>query len=371
MPKVPLSTPRLPKRLSLVVQTVESLREGIRQGHWQGHLPGERALAEHLQVSRRTLRAALDELQRQGWLEVTQRQRRSISPQHVQAPAAPSRKVVAVLMPGSFLSLPTRIAFVMDTLRRKLTAAGCEVQFHSQPAFYTGPAGRGLAAFVAQHPATVWLVLSAQAGLQQWFSQQAFSTLILGSCAPGVDLPSVDVDFHAACHHAGGVLWRRGHRHIALVLSKSLYGGDIASEEGLRESLVDHPEARLQVLRHDNQAASLCALLDETLRQPQPPTAYLVGGATHVLTVMMHLMRRGKRLPQDVTVISRDHDPILDATSPSVARYTIQPTQLATRIARAVRQLADRQPLPAHAIRLMPTFEEGESVGQANGKSNA
>jgi DNA-binding LacI/PurR family transcriptional regulator len=357
------TTPSLPQRLSLVAQTVDSLCEGIRNGHWQKELPGERELCQSLQVSRRTLRSALDEIQRQGWIEVTERQRRRIKNRRHRQPAATApKKVVAILMPGSFLSLPSRITFVMDTLRSKLTAAGCVVQFHILPAGYTASPARALEQFVADHPATVWLVLSAQEPMQRWFAQQPLSSLILGSCAPGISLPSVDVDLHAACHHAGGLLWRKGHRQIGLVLFKGIYGGDIASEEGLREALKDMPGAHLHVLRHDNHASSLCTLLDESMRSARPPTAYLVGGSTHVLTVMMHLMRRGKRIPQDVSVISRDNDPILDATSPSVARYAIQPEQLATRIALAVRQLAETHTMPSHAIRLMPTFVPGDSA---------
>jgi hypothetical protein len=362
MKKKAATSPSLPRRLSLVAQTVDSLCEGIKNGHWQKLLPGERELCESLQVSRRTLRSALDELQRKGWLEVAERQRRRIKGRRSKPETEEPKKVVAILMPGSFLSLPSRITFVIDSLRSKLTAAGCVVQFHVNPACYTANPGRVLAQFVATHPASVWLVLSAQEPMQRWFSKQPLSSLILGSSAPGINLPSVDVDFHAACHHAGGLLWRKGHRQIGLVLFKDVYGGDIASEEGLRDALKDMPGAQLHVLRHDNQSSSLCALLDESLRQPKPPTAYVVGGATQVLTVMMHLMRRGKRIPQDISVISRDNDPILDATSPTVARYAIQPAQLATRIALVVRQLAETNTVPANAIRLMPTFVAGESV---------
>lgn len=359
--KVP-STPVLPKRLSLVAQTVDSLCQGIKSGHWQQHLPGERELCESLQVSRRTLRSALDELQRRGWVEVPARQRRLIKLPRTKKAAITSKKIVAVLMPGTFLSLPSRITFVMDTLRSQLTAAGCEVQFHVHPACYTAHPERALARFVAEHPATVWLILSAQEPMQRWFASQPISCLILGSCAPGINLPSVDVDHHAACLHAGGMLWRKGHRHIAMVLFKGVYGGDIASEEGLRESLKDKLGTSLQILRHDHQTDTLCAQLDEAMRSPRPPTAFLVGGATQVITVMMHLMRRGLRIPKDVTVISRDNDPILDATRPTVARYAVEPAQLAHRITLAVRQLAETNTVPANAIRLLPTFIPGESV---------
>jgi DNA-binding LacI/PurR family transcriptional regulator len=73
-------------------------------------------------------------------------------------------------------------------------------------------------------------------------------------------------------------------------------------------------------------------------------------------------MRRGKRIPQDVAVISRDDDPFLESTSPPVARYTLKPELLARRIARAIWELAEAGALPAAAIRLMPTFRPDESV---------
>ena len=72
------SSPRLPQRVSLVTQTAQSLRESMLAGHWHGHLPGERELCARLQVSRHTLRAALQMLQREGSLEVADRQRRRI-----------------------------------------------------------------------------------------------------------------------------------------------------------------------------------------------------------------------------------------------------------------------------------------------------
>jgi DNA-binding LacI/PurR family transcriptional regulator len=346
-----------------VAETVDSLREGIQNGHWHDRLPGERELCESLQVSRRTLRSALAELGRDGWLEVEGRQGRRIKKHGSVTPNAESgRKTIAILTPGSFLSLPPRISFVMDTLRDKLTAAGCEVQFHINPACYTANPGRVLAKFVESHPATVWIILSAHEPLQRWFNRQKLACLILGSCAPGISLPSVDVDFHATGHHAGGLLWRKGHRRIALVLFKGIYGGDIACEEGLREALKGMPGAQIQVLRHDASTAHLCALIDECLRLPNPPTAYLVGGATHVLTVMMHLMRRGRRVPADVAVISRDNDPILETSSPSITRYAVKPAQLAGRIAIAVRQLVETGTVSNKTIRLMPAFVPGESV---------
>ena len=56
------SGPKPPQRVSLVNLPAQSLRESMQAGHWLGHLPGERELCARLQVSRSTLRSALDEL---------------------------------------------------------------------------------------------------------------------------------------------------------------------------------------------------------------------------------------------------------------------------------------------------------------------
>jgi DNA-binding FadR family transcriptional regulator len=54
------SGPKPPQRVSLAGLTAQSLRDSMQAGHWQGHLPGERELCARLQVSRSTLRSALD-----------------------------------------------------------------------------------------------------------------------------------------------------------------------------------------------------------------------------------------------------------------------------------------------------------------------
>ncbi|MES2595480.1 MAG: substrate-binding domain-containing protein [Verrucomicrobiota bacterium] len=354
---------QLPQRHSLVSETARSLRENIEAGHWLEHLPGEREMCELLQVSRRTLRAALDELQRIGMLEVQGRQRRRITNQVPMEEVMPTKRVIGILTPGSFLSMPPPIAFMMDTLRAKLTAAGYEVRLHAAPGCYTATPARGLKQFIATHPASAWLVLSAEEAMQRWLVSQKLPCLILGSAVPGITtLPSVDADFHATSRHAGTLLWRKGHRRIALVLPDSHLGGDLASEAGLREALEQVGGAKMSMLHHDGSAAGVCRVIDDSLKSTNPPTAYIVGRSAHVLTVLMHLMRRGKRIPQDVAVLARDSDPILECTSPKVSRYASEPKQFAARLITALRQLADHGSLSTPTVRLMPTYVAGETI---------
>ncbi|HSH16408.1 MAG TPA: GntR family transcriptional regulator, partial [Verrucomicrobiae bacterium] len=54
--------------LSAVEQTVIHLRERLLRGHWPGHLPGLERLVAELGVSRKTVVAALRQLEAEGFL---------------------------------------------------------------------------------------------------------------------------------------------------------------------------------------------------------------------------------------------------------------------------------------------------------------
>lgn len=360
---LPPSSFALPRRQSLVAQTVQFLCEGIRAGQWKGHLPGERELSVQLQVSRPTLRAALEALQRNGWIEVAQRHRRRILAKPGMASGRDQRQHVAILSAISFLALPPAVMFVIDALRNQLLGLGYSTEFHVSPGCFSSRPERTLEKLQRRSPAGVWVVCGSKEPTHRWFLRRRLSCVVMGSCAPGMNLTSVDADHRATCRHAGVMLRRKGHRQFALVVPRDAYGGDVNSEEGLREALAASPGAgAVHVLRHDGSAANLCGLLDRVLRLPEPPTAFLVARAVNALTVLMHLMRRQRRIPGEVAVISRDDDPVLQSCTPAMTRYRIDPVQLARRLALAVSRAIEVGAPAARAIRMMPKFVPGETV---------
>ena len=54
------------RRVSLPEQTAAHLRDGLRRGHWRGTLPGLARLAAELDVSTKTIQAALRQLEGEG-----------------------------------------------------------------------------------------------------------------------------------------------------------------------------------------------------------------------------------------------------------------------------------------------------------------
>lgn len=359
MKNFPLLALTPPKRVSLVAQTVHSLRAALAAGYWRETMPGERELCQTLEVSRPTLRSALVELQRAGDLKSVARTRRRILAQakHLK----PSSRTVAVISPAPLRRLAPNMVLVIDALRDHLSRSGWTMQLHVRPSCFALHPDHSLAELTSRTPDATWLLITSVQPMQEWFVRRALRCVVAGTCIDGIALPSVDADHHATARHAGALLLRKGHRRLILVRSDESTGGDNESERGFREILASNPAATLNVLRHRNRD-HLVAILDQTLRSDSPPTACFVLRSSHALTVTMHLLRRKRRIPQDVAVVSRDAEDYLAHTSPLITRYGTDAERFARHISRLVRTVAETRTLNPRAIRLMPKFIAGETL---------
>jgi hypothetical protein len=70
-------------------------------------------------------------------------------------------------------------------------------------------------------------------------------------------------------------------------------------------------------------------------------------------------------MPQEVALISRDHEPFLDKMVPSVARYMVRPQAMANRICSAVLEMVRSGCVSPATCRIMPEFIDGETLGPA------
>ncbi len=360
MTNQPPQGPRPPQRVPLTALAARSLREAISEGNWRDYLPGERELGAMLQVSRQTLRGALAMLREEGVLDVSSRQRWRILNQSGRD--VPVSRIVAAISARPLEAMNPSAIVMVDQLRADLSRAGLELVIHVSAACFSDKPSRALESLTRRSPAAVWLLFGSLDPMQRWFQRAEVPCIVVGSCVNGLALPSVDVNHRAVCRHAGALLRRKGHRHIAFVRPEGEFGGDTESEEGLREALAQGEGTKLHVLRHNGTPVHLCSLLDRLERQPQAPTAFLVARAHHALTVVTHFLQKGRRIPRDVAVISRDDDLFLAHAVPVVTRYASSPLLFARKLCYLIRQMADGSAAMKQPIRLMPTLIAGESV---------
>lgn len=359
--------PQLPKRQSLVSQTVELLRREIEQGTWREWLPAERALCAMLQVSRNTLRRAISQLAADGVVS----SRHGAGTRIMRAPAlaaataaAAGNRDVALLSPDPVELLRPTQALWIDELRAMLSERGVRLHvFHGRQYFRANP-GLALHKLVAQQPHGCWILTLSTLAVQEWFLREGVPCIVAGSVHGGLDLPFRDLDHRASCRHAAGYLLGLGHRRLAMLIAKSRLAGDLESEAGFLEGArkPSHPDASAVVAHHDGTVAGITLALRRLLDRTPAPTALLVPNAYHYLTAASRLAQLGRRVPQDVSLISRDEDPFLSFVLPAPARYVVNPRAMARSLLSVVLEVLDSQPVTQRGVRLMPEFFKGEST---------
>lgn len=352
----------LPRRVSLAAETARALRLAIARGTWVDFLPGERELSQRLQVSRPTLRAALAELERDGEIERSARSRCRLLKRDRPQKRRRHPRLIAAIASHPLLAMPPSAVVMVDELRTNLSRAGFHFEVFVSPACFSRKPERALRELTSRTAAAAWITFGSREPMQRWFHRSGLPCLVAGSCDGEIPLPSVDLDYRAACRHAGGLFRKKGHRHVLLCLPEGATGGEAESEAGLREGLSGEGAPSLTVLRHDGSPDHLLAQLDAILRQPQPPSGILVARAVHVLPVLTHLLKSGFRLPQDIALIARDDEAFLAHLTPRISRYTVDPALFPRKLSLAALKLAESGTVPPHAIRLIPRFVSGETI---------
>ncbi len=351
----------IPQRVSLVAQTVASLRQGLAAGLWHEHLPSELELCERLQVSRMTLRRALAVLEGEGLLIVTQGQRRRIGKAAPSAPPRRERRVV-LLTPLRLAEMRPTVLYWINDLTDHLAEAGFHLEVHPCPACYTERPDTTLARLERELRPAGWVLYLSTTAMQQWFSRQSVPALLAGSRHGEVRLPSVDLDYRAIGQHAAETFLAKGHRHLAFLRSAQGLAGDFETEHGFVEACRRH-RARGEAIYLGDTAERIAQTVGQRLARAPRPTALLVSQPAHLLTVLGALAQAGVAVPGDVSLISRDSESFLPFVVPTVARYEIAPSSLARNLSRQVLLILGPRGPAARAVRLMPRFVRGATLG--------
>jgi LacI family transcriptional regulator len=322
-------------------------------------------LSRQLNISRPTLRAALEVLRAEGRVKVAAGRQRVI----VERPGGEGRRplrTVGVLTPLPLQEVPPFALCWMDRLRELLARTGLQLEIHSGRRWYSRRPEKDLAALTQQAPAGAWLLLMTNERMQRWFVESKLPAVLSGSGHPGIELPSVDFDYRAVCRHAAGQFLRHGHRRIVLLMQGAVTAGDRESEAGFLAAFQTRAGAAAtpMIVHHDGSPENIRQRLHALFDNSEPPTAFLVARSMPALMTASELMRRGQRVPRDVAVIARDSDHFQEFFSPRLARYYADPEVHARRLARIVIKMVSGDARRPSRVRIMPKFFAGESLGE-------
>jgi LacI family transcriptional regulator len=360
--------PTLPQRQSLVTQLTAIMRREIAHGTWRDWLPNERTLSETLQVSRNTLRTALVELQREGVIRAMHGSgNRILGAPKTETPDPPIGNDIAILSPEPIERLRPNFTLWINQLRVLGEAKRYRLHLlHGRQYFRANP-GPALHKLLRQQPHACWILILAGKSTQRWFDSNRVPCVVAGTVHVGIQLPYCAQDHRLMAFDAAKRFFALGHRKIALLTRRGDLAVDLASEDGFKKASPSsaRPKREAIIARHDDTVAGVCQQVRQLMRQNPAPTGLLVTNAHYHLTVSGCLQQLGKRVPQDVSLISRTDDPFLEYLAPSPARYAARPREMAEGLLKLIAPLLTRQKRSRRSVQIPPRFINGESLGPA------
>ncbi len=351
------------RRQSVAEQCAAHLREGLARGRWREHLPGLARLAAELDVSRDSIQTALRQLEAEGLLVARGRGRsREISPQ---GRAARSLGVGILCYLAPHQEAP-QITQLLVQLERHLETAGFEVRFAPKTQVELRHDLRRLVRVVRAHPADAWIVVSGSRTLLRWFSRQPLPCLALFGRAHGLPIARVGPDKVSAYAAGTRALIDHGHRRIVLIVRRPRrkpVPGNV--ERAFLQELARHgiTTGPYNLPDWTETPAGLTALLDQ-LFSVTPPTALIVDETPLLFAVMNYLVRRGIKVPAQVSLMTTDFDVSLAWSRPMIAHIRWSEGLVIRRALRWVH--AVRRGVVDRKVRYSPAvFVPGDSIGPA------
>lgn len=325
---------------TITAQVAEHLRTHLQQGRWQGELPGRDQLAMELGVNRKTVEAALRQLEKERLLiNPGKGRRRRIKTGAVQ-PTGSLR--IAILLSDKNEQGWEVITDILHRLRQ----AGHMAFYAEKSLADLGMKPSRVAALVARTPADVWLVVAASQEVLEWFIARSLPAFAIFGRLMELRIPSVAPKKLPPLLDATRTLLDLGHRRIALInrprrrhpqpgVPEQAFLAELKAH-GLQSTPYNLPE-------WEETTDSFHAML-EALFRVTPPTALIVDEAEFFVAVMQFCLGQRLRVPEDISLICTDDHPVFAWCKPKVAHIAWDHRPVVRRVVQWVQNVSQGKP---------------------------
>ena len=323
--------------LSSAGQAAEFLRMEIMNGNIRNIMPGVLRLERELGINRKTVDSALYKLEKEGILvgQGVGRRRKIVLPKG----AASVRSLTIGILIGD--RSDRNVDYLIE-LRHELEVVGHRVIYSSKSMSELDMDQRRIARLVKRTSVDAWVVVAGSRDVLEWFSQQDKPVIALFGRRRGLSIAAVGPDkapcFAAATRslivfgHKRIVLLARPRRRLPVPGAPEQAFLDEMTANGIKVSDYNFPD-------WDESIEGLYSRL-EKLFSVSPPTALIVDEAGPFIAVQQFLAQRKLRVPQDVSLICTDADPVFAWCPQSIAHIRWDSVPAVRRIVRWVAKVA-------------------------------
>lgn len=349
--------------LTAAEQVAGHLRMRLLDGRLRGEMPGVLKLEQELGVNRNTLEAALKLLENEGWLmpQGAGRPRRIVAAKRRKG-AGQARRIGMLVCDAA-----DRRQDYLVRLEHELTAEG-HTLFHAPQAMATlGMDVKRIARMVRGIQVDGWIVESGSRDVLEWFAEGKLPAFALFGRRRGLPIAGAGPDKPPVYAEVVRYLAGLGHRRIVL-MTRALRRVPVpgASEQAfldaLREAGVETGAYHLPEWKETVEGFHGCL---SSLFEVTPPTALLVDEAQFLIATLQFLARRGLRVPEDVSLVCTDDEPLLGWCLPGISHIRWDRRLVVQRMVRWVGNLS-RGEKDVRQVLVPAEFVAGGTVWRAS-----
>ena len=317
--------------LSPSEQVADHLKSELLRGRWMNSIPGVPSLAAEMGVNRKTVDAALRQLDSEGVL-IPQGAGRKRLIGFLPEDRSPAPLTLGILL---YEMSDKRIDYILE-IQHMLMEAGHAPFFASKSLVDLSLDVNRVSRLVKTTEADAWIVVAASRSVLDWFACQGFPTFTLFGGSRDRRFAGAGPNKNPAYRECVSALIELGHRRIVL-LAKSQRRKPIPGEseqtflDALEEGGVETGEYHLP--DWSDRKESLLSCLDSLFRVT-PPTALIIQEAPVFAAVQQFLANRGLKVPDDVSLICSDPDPTFAWCEPTIAHIAWRSRPIVRRIIR-------------------------------------
>ncbi len=315
--------------LSITEQVAEHLRAEILRGRWTEILPGKHQFAAELGLNNKTIEAALRILEADG-LVVPQGAGRN---RRINPKGGKSSRALRIAFLTLDLAADRKVDYMVD-LHHTLFEAGHTVFYAPSDMAELRFDLKKIARLVEGCKADAWVVLAGSREVLEWFTQRPEPAFALFGRRQSLPIAGFGPHKTPAVAAATRKLIELGHHRIVLLcrkirrlpapgLSERTYLSELEAG-GIRTGEYNLPD-----WEETNAGFQKCL---EALFRVTPPTALIVDEASWFVAAMQFLIRRGLRVPADVSMICTDDDAAFACCDPPIACITWDTRPLVRRV---------------------------------------
>lgn len=340
-------------------QLAEYLKEQIQSQKWTNTMPGESWMMSQFQLGRGTVRAAMAQLEDEGFLvPCGQGKRRRIA---IGDNTLSTQKIRVRILP---YEANDRRRIDSSSLMAQFLEEGMDADFASKSLKDLGMQVDQVARYVNQNPADAWVVTSSSRDILEWFAGQATPAIAMFGRHTKLPIAAAFPVIIPGLLAAVQRLIELGHKRIVMLTREERRKPQWSQPEQI---FVDHLEAAgistgdYSLPDWEESREGLGRLLDELFRF-SPPTAMIFQEAQLFIAARSHLANRGMVAPRDVSLVVADYDPSFSWSHPIPSHIHWDYRPVVRRIVRWAKNVAigkeDRRKVGTESV-----FVEGGTIG--------